>query len=41
MAVAPAAMHCFAVSGVTVDELKALHNDWKASREKGKKPAKV
>lgn len=28
-------------SGVTVDELKALHNDWKASREKGKKPAKV
>jgi hypothetical protein len=29
--------------GVTFDELKALHNDWKASRVKGpkKKPAAV
>jgi len=28
--------------GVTFDELKALHNDWKAGREKGKKkPAQV
>jgi hypothetical protein len=28
--------------GVTFDELKALHNDWKASREKkGKKPVQA
>ncbi|MDB5349890.1 MAG: hypothetical protein JWN86_1137 [Planctomycetota bacterium] len=26
---------------VTVDELKSLHNDWKASQEKGRKTAKV
>ena len=26
--------------GVTFDELKALHNDWKTSREKGPRPKK-
>jgi hypothetical protein len=28
-------------SGVSLDELKSLHNDWKASRLPGKKPKKV
>jgi hypothetical protein len=28
-------------SGVTVEELKALHADWMTSRMKGKKPAKA
>ena len=27
--------------GVTYDELKSLHNDWKTSREKGPRPKKV
>jgi hypothetical protein len=27
--------------GVTYDELKSLHNDWKASREKGPKAKKL
>jgi hypothetical protein len=28
-------------TGVTVDQLKSLHNDWKASWEPGKKPKKT
>jgi hypothetical protein len=27
--------------GVTYDELKSLHNDWKTSREKGPRPKKA
>jgi hypothetical protein len=28
-------------AGITFDQLKSLHNDWKASWEPGKKPKKV